>query len=146
MKRFGLRLTIAILAAGTAAWAHADVENPDVKARMDSMSAIGSSMKILGQTAKGATEFDATAIEAALERISLEAERVPSLFTPEADDPKSEAKAEIWTDFDTFTDLAADLKAAADKNMGQIQAVSDVQAAMGDLGAACKACHSKFKE
>jgi cytochrome c556 len=61
--------------------------------------------------------------------------------------PKSEAKAEIWTDAAGFSAAAANLRAQTAKlqqvsNGGELGALK-TQAR--ETGAACKACHKKFR-
>ena len=94
------------LMAASAVWAHGGVKNPAVMARMDGMSAIADSMKVLGGMAKGAVAFDAAAANEAAGVIAVEAARIPVLFQVEETDPKSEAKPEIWTNFNDFSDRA----------------------------------------
>lgn len=134
-------LTGAILS--TAAIAHADVSNPAVAARMDAMKAIGGSMKTLGDMAKGATDFDAAAAQAALDTVAAKAAEVPALFEAQETDPESEAKPEIWTNWDDFVSKAQAMQAAAEG--ASIGSAADIGPAMGALGGTCKACHSDYR-
>ena len=90
MKKQGFAIVLLFIAA-TGALAHQGVKNPAVKARMDSMSAIGKSMKVLGGMAKGESSFDAMAVQAAVASIAEQAARTPALFEANETDPKSES-------------------------------------------------------
>lgn len=135
----------AIVVAG-AAFAHTGVKNAAVKARMDAMSAIGAEMKVLGQMAKGATEFNATRARAAAATISKHAAATPKLFKAKEDDPKSEARDEIWTNFSDFSAKSKDLQRVAAEWSEDIGSRSDLPRAMKSLGATCKACHKAYRE
>lgn len=145
MTRTSLILAV-FLSLGGAALAHKGVTNPAVMARMDSMSAIAGAMKTLGQMSKGAIPFDAAAARAAAAEIARQAAATPALFEAQEDDPKSEARAEIWTRFADFTAKSADLEAVAAELSKGLASQGDLGPAMGRLGDACKACHSDYRE
>lgn len=129
-----------VLVAGVAVAAEAT--DPTVKARQELMDTIGMNMKILGQMAGGGT-FDAAAAEAAKAAIVAAAADIPAKFEPQATDPKSTAKAEIWTDWDDFLE---DAKALGDAAAGvDATTVEGIQAGMGAMGGTCKDCHSEFR-
>ncbi len=145
MKRSTLILCTTVLFAG-AAFAHTGVKNAAVKARMDAMSGIGAEMKILGEMAKGVTQFDQKAAQAAAASIAQLAADTPALFEANEDDPKSEAKAKIWTDFDGFVKLSRDMEALATQLSTSIVSEADVALAIKSLGASCQACHKDYRE
>ena len=141
------RLTPALLAAlltATAVLAHTGVKDTQVKARMDGMKLLGAQTKILDQIAKGATPFNAAKALTAIEEMQTEAKRTRALFEPKADDPKSEAKSEIWTNWVSFT--------ARSNALSDALATADVTTpdALGQsvraFGVACSACHKQFRE
>ncbi|WP_425050912.1 c-type cytochrome [Psychromarinibacter sp. S121] len=144
-KSIRIASAAAILAA-TAAIAHSAVENEAVKARMDSMSTIGMNLKTLGDMAKGTTDFNADAANAAAAAIAEEAAMVPALFEPQEDDPESEALPAIWENWDDFTAKAGDLETAASDASGSIASVEDIGAAMQAIGPTCMACHRAYRE
>lgn len=148
-KFFTLALTgatAAVLALAPATDAHSDASNPAVKARMEAMKVIGAQTKVLGDMAKGATEFDAAAAQAAAATMAAEAAKIPALFEPQEDDPESEAKPIIWDDWDDFTAKAMDLEAAATAAEASLTEAGAVGPALGQIGGACKACHSTYRE
>ena len=142
MKKY---IAMALIATGTAAFAHSGVKDPDVMNRMMGMSELARQMKAIGSMAKGATAFDAGAIDAALARISEEAGYIPSLFEKKALDPKSEALPVIWEDFDTFAAHATDLAEVSGGLVGTIQTSADLGPAMQQIGKTCSACHADFR-
>lgn len=139
-------LAISVSLAATGALAHTGVDNAAVKARMDSMSEIAKNMKILGNMAKGASEFDAQQARIAVDVIANKAAKTISLFEANETDPKSEAKPEIWKNFDDFKRKSDDLERVALKYSGAITTVDDLRAAMGSIGQTCKACHSEYRK
>ena len=145
MKRSPTVAAIVLVLAG-AAFAHSGVKNAVVKARMDSMSAIAAEMKTLGQMAKGTVAFDAGAAKVAATAIANHAADIPVIFEPEEDDPKSQAKAEIWDNFGDFTAKSERLESLALELSDSIATESDLPSAMKSLGAACQACHKDYRE
>ena len=132
--------------AATAVAAHQGVQNPTVKARMDNMSAIAENVKTLGSMAKGQTTFDqASARDAAL-AIATHAVETTTLFQDPATDPKSEARAEIWENFEDFTAKADELEMVARPLSNSISVKADLGVAMRDLGATCKSCHADYRK
>lgn len=135
---------MSVLVFATVAVAKDGVSNPAVKARMDAMSAIGAGTKILGGMAGGKIAFDATAAKAAAATIAEKTAMVPVLFEPRESDPVSEAKDEIWTNWDDFVAKSDALLMAA-KVAETATTKEALAAAVGDLGATCKACHSDYR-
>lgn len=144
MKRKDMAIGLALVTA-TAALAHQGVQNPAVKTRMDGMSAIAQNMKTLGQMTKGATAFDAATARSAAAAIAELAAATPGLFEADETDPKSEARPEIWTNFDDFAAKATELETIATGFSTSINESSDLNAAMSALGANCKSCHSIYR-
>lgn len=142
-----IRLTrIAALlaaAAATAALAHQGVDDPQVLARMQHMERLAESTKTIGRMAKAEVAFDAQAANTALAAISTEARDIPDYFEDEADDPKSEARPEIWQDWQTFAALSEKLADAATQD---IASEGDLRPALAEIGAACRACHETFRD
>ncbi|WP_138465301.1 cytochrome c [Poseidonocella sp. HB161398] len=143
-----IRILVASAALSALSFAvqAAEPTDPHVIERTQAMKTIGKNTKILGDMAKGAVAFDAAAAQEAAATIAATATEVPSLFETEADDPASEALPVIWTQYDDFTTKAADLEMAASAAAESIQAQADLGPALGQIGAACKACHSTYRE
>ncbi len=132
------------LGAGVAS-AHEGVKDPDVLARMQSMSRLKEELALLGGMAKGEARFDAAEARAAARSLSQEATRIVPLFDVRANDPASEALPEIWTRFDDFETRAA---ATADAAAGAAQGITDrksLRRAMGRIGKTCRSCHENYR-
>ncbi|SEK92131.1 c-type cytochrome [Pacificibacter marinus] len=138
-----LTASVLFLSFSIAAVAHAAVENTAVQARMDAMKAIGGAMKTLGNMAKGSVDFDATAAEAAVDVVAVQSAMLPTLFEAQETDPMSEAKPEIWTNWDDFVAKANAMTAAAEAV--SIVDAGSIGAAMEAIGGSCKGCHSEYR-
>ena len=137
-------LCLALIAS--AATAHQGVKNPAVMARMEAMSGVAGEMKILGDMAKGARPFDREIARAAASRVAGYAAETPALFKPREDDPKSEARMEIWDDFSDFTAKAGDMERVATKHAAGIETMGDIKTALAELGRTCTACHKPYRK
>lgn len=142
MKKLLTASTI-LVGLSFAAVAHSGVESQAVAARMESMKTIGGAMKTLGSMAKGTVEFDATTAQAAIDAIAVQSGKIPELFEVQETDPMSEAKPEIWTNWDDFTSKAMALNAAAQATT--ITDAASIGAAMGAIGGSCKGCHTDYR-
>lgn len=132
-----------IALTGTAVLAEGEAQDPTVKARMELMKSIGGAAKALGGMAGDKVPFDAATAEAAKADLSTAAAQISTAFEAQANDPASEAKAEIWTTWEDFVAKGAALKAAADAM--DASSVEGVKAGMGAIGATCKDCHSTYR-
>lgn len=142
MRRLGILTIMAVI--GSAALAHSDVTVPSVQARMDGMMAMSKSIKELVGMSRGQVPFDADRAAELTELIATEAKAIPDRFADQAMDPKSEARAEIWQDWERFTALSHELAAAAAGL--QLSDKSAVPAAMQQVGGYCRDCHEQFRE
>lgn len=131
-----------ILVAG-AAIAKEGVKDPTVKARMDLMSTIGMNTKTLNEMVAGKVAFDAAAAQAAKDGIIAASTEITAKFEPEATDPVSEARPELWMMLDDFAVKANALNAAA--TALDTSSLDSVKAGMAGLGGACKDCHSTYR-
>lgn len=136
-------LIIGLTLSAGVAIAKEGVQDPTVKARMDLMGTIGMNTKVLGDMAGGKAAFDASAAEAAKAALSAAAAQIPAAFETEADDPVSEARPDIWMNMEGFAEKAKALETAA--GAIDVSSIEGVQAGMGDIGGACKACHTDFR-
>jgi len=131
-----------ILVAGFAV-AKEGVQDPTVKARMDLMRTIGMSVKTLGDMAGGKSAYDAAAAEAAKAALIAASADVAAKFEPQATDPVSEAKPEIWTTWDDFVVKATALTTAA--TAIDTSSAESIGAGMGAIGGSCKDCHTAYR-
>ena len=132
----------ALVLAG-AAFAKDGVQDPAVKARMELMGAIAANTKVLGQMAGGEAAFNADAAATAKANLAAAAAQIPAKFELQATDPVSDAKPDVWTNWADFVTKAETLLAQAEAL--DTTSLESVQAGMGGIGGACKACHSVYK-
>lgn len=147
----------AVVVASAAAFAHSGATGV-VKERMDQMKAVAASMKTIGGMIKGATAYDAESVSAEAAKIAGHGgEALTRLFPEGSTMHPSEARAEIWTDWDRFSAIADDLAIYADalsKGAGNDRGVSaggaDLAAMSPDelfmkVAGTCSACHEDFR-
>lgn len=135
-----LALGLALIAGVAMA---AEATDPTVKARQELMDVIGMNTGILGKMAGGETPFDAAAAEGAKAAIAGAAAEIAAKFEPQAADPKSTAKEDIWANWDDFVKKGDALKAAAEAM--DATTLEGVQAGMGAIGGSCKDCHTTYR-
>jgi cytochrome c556 len=133
----------AVLISG-AAFAKGDRTDPNAKARSDLMRVVGKNTGILGDMAGGKAAYDAAAAEAAKAALVEAAGQIETAFKDQgAADPASEAKPEIWTNWEGFL---ADAKALGDAaGAMDVSSAETIGAGMGALGGTCKDCHTDFR-
>ena len=136
-------LVIAAVLVGGVAIAKEGVKDPQVKARQELMATIGANTKTLGEMAGGKIPFDATAAAAAKAALAAAAAEIPAKFEPQATDPVTEAKAEIWTNWDDFVAKSEALLKAAEA--ADTTSPETIGAGMGAIGGACKDCHTTYR-
>ena len=133
----------AVLSAG-AAYAEEERTDPNAIARGELMTTIGKNIGIIGDMAGGKTAFDAAAAEGAKAALVEATGKIEATFKDQgAADPASEAKPEIWANWDDFLKKA---KAAGDAAGAlDVASVDTLKAGMGALGGACKDCHTNYR-
>lgn len=137
-----LVLGAALLSAGMA-FAEGEATDPTVQARQALMKTVGMNTKILGDMAGGKSDFDAAAAATAKAALAAAAAEIPAKFETQAEDPATEAKAEIWSNWEDYVAKATALKTAAEGlDTGSLDTV---KAGMAAIGGACKACHSAYR-
>ena len=117
-----------------------------IKARQESMKAMGGAMKEPGGMAKGEMPFDLAKVQASLKTIEAEAAKSKGLY---GDDTKTgetdalpaafENKADVMAKFDK---IAADAKAA----QAAIKDEATFKAEWGKIGANCGGCHKAYRK
>ncbi|MFT4151057.1 MAG: cytochrome c [Paracoccaceae bacterium] len=142
MRMFTGAFALSIAAFATMALAE-DAQDPTVLARQQVMKHVGGGMKALGDMAGGKTAFDAAKAAEAKAALVAAAAEIPAKFKPQASDPASEAKPDIWTNWDDFLAKASALETAA--KAVDTGSADTLKAGMGAVGGACKACHSAYR-
>lgn len=132
-----------ILAAGTAQ-AEAERTDPNAIAREELMELVGKNTGVLGDMAQGKTAFDAAQAEAAKVALVEAADKIEATFAePGATDPVSEAKPEIWTNWEDFLVKTKPMGEAA--GAMDVASAESIGAGMGKLGGSCKDCHTTYR-
>jgi cytochrome c556 len=133
----------AILAAG-AAFAEEEPTDPNAIARAELMKMVGMNTGILGNMAGGKEPYDAAKAEGAKAALIEAAGKIEATFKDQgAADPVSEAKPEIWANWDDFLVKAKALGDAA--GAIDVASVETIGAGMGAIGGACKDCHTTYR-
>ncbi len=134
----------AILATGVAYAQDAEPTDPNAIARGELMGMVGKNTGILGDMAGGKAPYDAAAAEAAKAALIEASGKIEVTFKDQgAADPVSEAKPEIWANWDDFLKKAGALNAAA--TAMDVSSVETIGAGMGGIGGACKDCHTTYR-
>ena len=128
------------------AFAHSGVKDKNVKERMMLMKAMADNTKLIGQMLKKQTPFELTEVKLALEQLSSLSLQTPTVFEVNATDPKSEAKQNIWDEFDKFTKLSNELAKNTSELAILVENIDDLRPTLMKVSEGCKACHSKYRE
>lgn len=140
----GVMAAMLLLIGGVGGTIAQDATNPVVIERMRVMSEIGAATKVLGDMVSGRTAFDETRADQAAASLVQLAGRVPGAFSEPATDPASEALPSIWANWSTFTARASDMRAAA--MAVDPSSAGSLRAGLADIGGACRACHTTFRQ
>ncbi|MFQ3281583.1 c-type cytochrome [Reinekea sp.] len=128
----------------TASMAHGEATGV-VKQRMDAMSAIGDANKSLASIARGRMDFDLDTVTSAAATIAKHSgDSLLELFVEGTDGGDSDAKAEIWQDWDRFSGIAEELNLAA-VDLSKINSADQFEAAFKTLSSTCGSCHKTFR-
>ena len=142
----------ALLATAGAAFAggHAGAP-PEIAARNGLMSNYAYNLGILGDMAKGTTEYNAEiAAVAAANLAAVSGTDQSLLWTAGTDnvamEGKTRATPKIWEDTAGYEKATADLANAAKAMMDAAGTdLAALQGAMGAVGASCGACHKAYR-
>jgi len=143
MKSVTKAFIAAFALVATVALAETESTDPTVIARQELMAGIGKNTKILGDMVKGTTPFDAAAAEAAKTVLVASSAQISAKFEANVTDAGSEAKPEIWTNWEDFAAKGMALNAAA--TAMDTSSVETIGAGMGAVGGACGACHKAYR-
>lgn len=105
---------VTFVALGAIAFAHSGATGI-YKERMDAMAAMGKVVKELSTIMRGEADYDAAKIQEGARLIQSHAGEAMTAQFPEGTTKKpSEARAQIWSDWDTFSALAEELRINAE--------------------------------
>jgi cytochrome c556 len=133
----------AALTAG-AAFAQVERTDPNAIARSELMKMQGMNAGLLGKMAAGEEPYDLAKAEAAKAGLIESSGKIEAVFMQQgAADPVSEARPEIWVNWDDFLVKAkalGDATAALD-----LSSAETIGAGMGAIGGACAECHKAYR-
>lgn len=139
MRRF-ITFALAVLMSFAAA-----ADEDQVEYRQEVMSAIGGTMGALGKILKQEVDRpnDLAPLAAALAEL---AETAQSVF-PEGSEG-GDALPEIWEEPEDFAERLTTLKKAANafREAASSGDMAQIGPAVGELGQACRGCHSRYRE
>ena len=138
--------TVIAITTSSIALAHSGVKDKNVKERMMLMKAMADNTKLIGQMLKKQTPIELNEVKRALEQLSSLSLQTPTVFEINATDPKSEAKQNIWDEFDEFTKLSDDLAKSTSELAILVEDVDDLRPTLMKVSEGCKACHSNYRE
>ena len=150
LKRAGLVLLSAVIGSGVGAQSAlaGDLERA-LEYRQGVMNVYGWNMKAMSDMMKGNKPYDAKVFARHAGDLANAATLdVLAGFPPESDQGETDARPDIWFDFDDFTQKLDDLRSAS-RNLSQVAAGGDKAAvgdALGKTGKTCKACHDSYKD
>lgn len=145
-RKAALALAGLIAVAG-AAIAHQGASGV-VKERMEAMKDMAGRMKVIAGMIGGERGFDAQAVASAAEQVAFKARQLDKQFPEGSDHPPSEARPEIWSDWDRFSELASELESKASRlgvAAGTATAAADIDVPFRAVAATCKGCHQRFR-
>lgn len=118
-----------------------------VKERMDAMSSMADSMKVIVPMMRGQTTYESAAFAQAAQDISDQAgQSLVDMFPAGSLMAPSEASEVIWSDFDRFAGLALTLEDQAEAlALAALASDSPPTAEFGEMARTCGACHQDFR-
>lgn len=137
----------AILAGAVAFGAVTAVAADPIKERKELMKQVGASTKAASEFATGKTPFDEAKAAEAMQTISANAEKLPTLFPDTSKTGgETEAAPKIWEDMAGFVAAAEKMKTAAAQGVGAAaQGIGAYKAAFGEVVKNCKSCHEAYR-
>lgn len=136
-------LIAGFILAGSVAYAETAATDPDVIARQTLMKEMGGAAKALGEMAAGKSAYDQATADKAKATLADHAASIGAKFEKNPTDPGSEAKPDVWTNWDDFLADAKALETAA--TALDTSSAEAIGAGMGAIGGACKACHTEYR-
>jgi cytochrome c556 len=140
-----------LLAVGAIAFAMsaASAQQDPIKARKDLMDSIArQDYNVLGRMVQGRTPYDQAKVEAALTSLTNDAQKIPTVFAPNAP-PKTksdyDASPKVWQNKADFDAKAADLLKALNDNSKSVKDVNTLKVAFDNINKACDSCHETYR-
>lgn len=152
-KSLGIGLVSGLVGLGFLTVAGASGPKPEdaAKYRQSVYTIIGWNFKPIGAMVKGEIPFDTAAVARHAQYVELMSKAALEGF-PEGSGPdavkNTEAKPEIWTNWDKFEAAMSDFQQEATK-LTEVAKSGDeaaIKAQFGKTAETCKACHKEFRQ
>lgn len=119
-----------------------------VKERMDMMSDVAKSMKIIGQMIKGQVTYNPQDVQSAALNIEKHAKHFPMLFPEGSTQEPSEALPIVWENWEEFKKQLSVMEAKSSK-LAELapstKTADDIKAQFLLVGKTCGTCHETFR-
>lgn len=125
-----------------------NADQPLIQYRQNLMSGQRASMASIGDILKNKLPYSTNHIAAHARNISEYAKLIPDAFKKQITAGATDAKPEIWQNWEDFTAKAKALEKASAK-LSTVAASGDMKAIMPQvkaLGDSCKACHDSYRK
>ena len=118
-----------------------------VKQRMELMVSLGKAMKSLNAMIRGKTDLDPDNAESAARLIQKHGAQMTKMFPKGSMQAPTEARPEIWTDWERFQALASSMEAEAGKlaAAGRSGDRKAIALQFRRVGKVCSSCHKDFR-
>jgi cytochrome c556 len=143
-----LRLLFVSLVLVSPPWLLAEEDPEDqIKYRQNYMKAIGGHMGSANQLVRGKVDRQGHLMRHATALTQLTKD-LPVLFPEGSDFGETDAKEEIWSDWEAFEQAANKTSKASAAFANAVQSGNGdaINEHFKDLGEACKGCHKKYRE
>lgn len=142
---------IALSAIALSASAGGHGGNPAVGARQGHMQVMNLNLGILGNMARGNTDYDAAAAQAAADNLVAMGTINQRFYWPEGTDSESyegsRALPALWEDQAALFEIAGRYSPAAEALAAAAgQGLDAMRSAVGPVGAVCGDCHEAFQQ
>lgn len=140
-----MRLKTLAMTALAVTLATATVAQDAVKTRTDEMEKVGAALKRLNLRTRSLQVSPDQAREAVatIRRVAL---NTPKLFEEQDLSPPSEAKPEIWANWNDFVARSAQLAAYTEKLDDLVNDQAKLASAIKEMGEICSACHRRYRK
>jgi cytochrome c556 len=149
MKKTFAFAIAALAAAGTLASTPAAAQfakaEDAVKYRQSAFTVMSNHMGRLAAMAKGERPFDAAAAQASAQLIATISKLPWEAFPAGSDGGAAKVKGDPWANAADFKSLQEKLMAETAKLPGAVSSLDGLRGQLGPTGAACKACHDKYR-
>ncbi len=122
-------------------------EDPVITYRQKVMQSIGANIGAVSDVLKHSLPHEQN-IQVHAEQINRAAALIPSAFEENVSEGLTDAKPEIWEEWQEFEEYAADLEteSAALAEVAAGGDTADIAAQVKQLGDSCKQCHDEFRK